>query len=193
MLLLQLGVLFGQMNRPPQGGGGGAAGGAMTLLCCGLEFVLIVGLLVVQILFLLNLSRCLDQCSRRNRTMEPGMVWLNLIPLFNLVWLFITVFRISESLQNEYDDRRLRSDDPDFGKMMGILYVVFSIIGCFPVNMVFQIIYWMKIANYKNQLMSSDRGGAEDDYDDAPRRRRRRDDDHSEDDEDRPRRRDEDD
>jgi hypothetical protein len=176
MLLLQLGFLIGQMNRQPQGGGG-AAGAGMSLLCCGLEFVLIAALVLVQILFLLNLSRCLDQCSRRNRTMEPGMVWLNLIPLFNIVWIFITVIRLSESLQNEYRSRGLHSDDPEFGKMMGILYGAFSVVGCFPVNLIFWIIYWMKISAYKNQLMTSGRGGPEDDFDDSPRRGRRDEDD----------------
>jgi hypothetical protein len=75
--------------------------------------------------------------------------------------------------------------------MMGILYAVFTVIGCFPINLVFQIIYWMKMVNYKNELMASGRGGAlEDDYDDDhPRRpRRRRDEDDEEDLDDRRRR-----
>jgi hypothetical protein len=64
--------------------GADAAGIAAVLLLfiCG---ILIVAL-VIGILFLLTLHRALDRCSPRNRTMEPGMVWLNLIPLFSMVW-----------------------------------------------------------------------------------------------------------
>ena len=66
---------------------------------------------------------------------------------------------------------------------MGILYGVCNL--CCPgVNLIFFIMYWMKIANYKNQLMSSPGGGGDDDdYDDRPRRPRR-----DEDEDDRPRR-----
>jgi hypothetical protein len=32
--------------------------------------------------------------------MEPGMVWLNLIPVLSLVWQFITVIRVAESLES---------------------------------------------------------------------------------------------
>ena len=123
--------------------------------------------------------------------MEPGMVWLNLIPLFSLVWMFITIIKISESLQKEYRDRGMRADDPEFGKMTGILYMVFSIIGCGPVGLVFFILYWVKIAGFKNQLMNSRSGGyLDDDDEDRPRRRtKRRNDDYEDDDR---RRRDED-
>jgi len=37
-----------------------------------------------------------------NRRLAPGLVWLQLIPLFNFVWIFIVVRRIADSLANEY-------------------------------------------------------------------------------------------
>ena len=185
MMMLQLGTLFAQAKGQQDDGAAGAMAG--LFLC--IYFVLIVALVVIQILFLLSMSKCLAQCSRRNRTMEPGQVWLNLIPFFNIVWMFITIIRISESLKNEYRSRGLRADDPEFGKMMGITYMVLSLISCFPINMIFQIIYWMKIAGFKNQLMSNKGGGGIDDDDDRPRRGGRRDDNFDDEDDDRPRRR----
>lgn len=187
MLLLQTAALFGQMNRQQQQAAPDAGAVAGMLVCYG---VLIVASIAIHIMFLLNLSRCLAQCSPRNRTMEPGQVWLNLIPLFGIVWMFITFIRISESLQNEYRSRGLRSDDPEFGKMTGILYMVLSLVGCGPIGLIFFIMYWMKISSYKKTLMSrrSGSGSDEDDYDDRPRRGGNlRDDDEDEDD--RPRRR----
>lgn len=192
MFLLQLGLMFAQVNRQQQGGGGGDAAGALGMCMC--YGVLIVIGLVIHGLFLFTLSKTLALCSPRNRTMEPGSVWLNLIPLFNLVWMFITIIKLSESLQNEYESRGLRSDDPDFGKMTGILYMVFNFI-CGLVALVFFILYWVKIAGYKKTLETRGRGGDfddRDDYDDRPRRRPRRDDEEDDrrDDDERPRRRD---
>jgi hypothetical protein len=193
MLLVHLGLLFGQVNRqpPPPQQGDPAAG---LLGCCCYGGVFVVALLV-HILFLSALSRCLAECSPRNRTMEPGMVWLNLIPLFGLAWIFVTIIKLAESLDHEYRSRRMRTEDPDFGKTMGITYAVLAIIGCGPVALIFFIIYWVKIAGYKNELVAHGRPGRYDEYDDfddRPRRRRPRDDDDEYDD-DRGRRRREDD
>jgi hypothetical protein len=191
MMLLQLAALFGQVNRQPPPPARDPAATAGILMCYGV--LLLIGI-IVHIFFLLTLSRCLAQCSPRNRTMEPGMVWLNLIPLFNLVWMFITIIKIAESLRNEYEDRGLRSDDPDFAQMTGILYMVFSFF-CGLVALIFFIMYWVKIANFKNQLMSNrGRGGYddEDDYDRPRRSRRRREADYDDDDYDDRRRRDDD-
>ena len=187
MMLLQAGPIFGQANRQQQAAGPDAGTMAGIFVCYG---VLIVIGIIINILFLLNLSRCLAQCSPRNRTMEPGQVWLNLIPLFGIVWMFITFIRISESLKNEYRTRGLRPDDPEFAKMTGILYMVLSLVGCGIIGLIFFIMYWVKIAGFKNELMNAKKGGGiEDDYDDRPRRGGGRRDEADEDDEDdRPRR-----
>jgi len=189
MMLLQAGPIFGQVRQQqPQGPDPGTMAG--IFICYG---VVIVVSIIINILFLLNISKCLAQCSPRNRTMEPGQVWLNFIPFFGVVWIFITFIRVSESLQNEYRERRMRSDDPDFGKMTGILYMVLSIV-CGPIGLIFFIMYWMKISKYKNELISNKRRGGSsaygDDEEDRPRRGgRRRDVEDDDDEDDRPRRR----
>jgi hypothetical protein len=138
-------------------------------------YVVLIGIgIAVQIFFLLSLSRCLQQVAPRNRQMEPGMVWLNLIPCFSLVWMILTIIRISDSLRDEYEDRGLRGDG-DFGRSMGIIYYVSQFV-CGPVALVFFIMYWVKIAGYTKELSGSGRRPGRDDYDDEedrPRRRRR--------------------
>jgi hypothetical protein len=173
--------MFAQVNQPGGKVGGGAdMAGVMGMCVC--YAVVLVAAITVQVFFLLTMSRALRECSPRNRTMEPGMVWLNFVPFLNIVWPIITVLRISESLQNEFRSRRLPSDDPDFGKMMGIIGYVCNFV-CPGVNAIFWIIYWVKIANYGKQLRE-DRGGGdrmEEDYDERPRRRRDRDEDRDDD------------
>ena len=114
--------------------------------------------------------------------MEPGMVWLLLIPCFGLIWQFIMIIRISESLDNEFYSRRWRRDG-DFGKSLGISYAVLNLLGFIPylgilcslAGIVCFIMYWVKIAGYSNQLASDNDpiDDYDDDYDDRPKRKRR--------------------
>lgn len=177
-------ILFAQQNKfgqQPAAGGGDAAAAIGIIVAYGVAIVIGV---FIQIMFLLSLSRCLAAVSPRNRKMEPGQVWLNLIPIFNYVWLILTILRIAESLQNEYESRGMRGDG-DYGKMMGIMYYV-SMFVCPCVTLILMIIYWVKIAGYTKELTTGGSGG-------GSRRSRARDDDEDEDDRPRRRRRDEDD
>jgi hypothetical protein len=129
-------------------------GGAMLLVIGALS---LVGL-AVAVFYLLTLQKCLNRVSPANRAMNPPMVWLNLIPLFNLVWGFITVLKIAESLVKEAQVRGLNMGDG--GKMLGLAYLILGICGIIPVlgvlcslgALVCWIMYWVKIAGYSNQL-----------------------------------------
>jgi hypothetical protein len=139
--------------------------------------------LVIAIFFLLTLSKALSRCRPANRTMEPGMVWLNFVPLLSLVWEFITVIRVAESLKNEYYDRGW-DDRGDFGKNLGLATCILNLLGIVPfigglfslAGLVCFVIYWVKVAGYSKEL--AERGGDyDDDFDDRPKKRRKRDDD----------------
>jgi hypothetical protein len=177
-------LLQRQFNNPPNQRGDAGVQLVTALFQCGFG---LVGL-VLLILMLVAWQNCLTQIRKRNRTMEPGQVWLNLIPCFNLVWLIMTVLKVSESLRNEYEDRGLRGDG-DYGRQMGILYYVLTLL-CGPVGWIFLLIYRSKIAAYTRELTHDDRGRDRDDGDDRPSRRPDRgDDDRDDRDDDRPSRR----
>ncbi len=100
-----------------------------------LLFVICAILLVclsVVVLFLVTLHRMLAKCRPENRTIEPGMVWLNLIPLFFLVWQFITVVRVSQTLQNEFYDRGWDRGGDDYGKSLGVTTCGLYMAGMIP-------------------------------------------------------------
>ena len=164
-------------NAPPGGAPPDPAFIAGALAFYGVA--LVVGI-TISIFFYLTLSRCLRQIKPRNRTMEPGQVWLNFIPLFGIVWLILTILKIAESLKNEYEDRGMRGDG-DYGKLMGILFYASNFV-CGCVTPIFLIIYWVKIAGYTKELKADDGSG-------SGRRSRDRDDDLTDDEDDRPRRR----
>jgi len=129
-----------------------------------LFIILFLALFIVpMVFFLLQLQKLLNNCAPQNRIMEPGMVWLNIIPLFGMVWIFFTVIKIRDSLKGEFASRNLESDDPEFGFMMGLIYAItgacsiIPFIGTFAAiaSIVFWIIYWIKMNKYCNILINN--------------------------------------
>jgi hypothetical protein len=184
-------MLFAQAVPPPPPAGPPAnldwiiAG---TFAFCGLFFLI---LLVVVVLFLRTLWIALSRCHPDNRTMSPGQVWLNLIPCFNIVWQFVTVLKVGDSLKQEFLDRRL-DEGGDYGKTLGLACILLFI-GANVVQQVGQevlgaaggdrivamalvgvswfmhigtlalfIIYWVKIAGFSRQLADDDQSFRDD-------------------------------
>ena len=119
-----------------------------------------VFILVPAIFYILTLQKALSQCSPASRTMEPGLVWLLLIPFVHLVFSFFVVLALSRSLANEFARRGIPNPDPQPGQSIGI---AMSICGCccvipllgYPAGLaclVLWIIYWVKIADYSRRL-----------------------------------------
>lgn len=129
---------------------------AGSMLAVSLVFV-VVGL-VVAILFLLALQKCLNRVSSANRTMNPGLVWLNLVPLLNLGWIFYTVIQVAASVVKEGQARSL--DVGDGGKTLGLTYGILMLCSFIPIlgilcglaALVCWIMYWVKIAGISNLL-----------------------------------------
>lgn len=121
--------------------------------------------LTILIFFLLNLMNALQQCAPQNQRMAPGLVWLLVIPFFSIVWLFFVVIRMSESLAAEYRSRNMTPQEERPGFQIGMAYAILGVaaniqylgipyIGqlCSVAGLVCFIIYWVKIAKYKNEL-----------------------------------------
>ena len=122
--------------------------------------LVVIGIALIPLIFFcLTLQKCLKRCSLQNRAMSPGMVWLLLIPLFNIVWQFIVVLKISESLAREFKLRNILSE-PEPGKSIGLAFCILYLCGIIPLlgilasiaGLVCWILYWVKIANYSAQI-----------------------------------------
>lgn len=171
--------------------------GAPVALIIGIFCGIVLVALIVTIFFLLTMSKALKRCRPRCRSMEPGMVWLMLVPLFNIVWQFFVVNRVTESIGREYRKRGW-SKSGDFGQSVGMAMCILSLTTWIPflgyltalAHFVCFIMFWVKIAGYSGELARTDDEDdeVEDDVDD----RRRNDDEEEEEeeeDDDRPRRR----
>jgi hypothetical protein len=125
-------------------------------------------LLVLEILFILNLHRTLERVSPQNRTMAPGLVWLQLVPLFGFFWFFYVVVKVRDSVRAEYQARGWPVGG-DFGLNIGIATGVLRLIASGASlassdrfvammlvlslgSLVCWIIYWARTAGFKNRL-----------------------------------------
>ena len=64
-------------------------------------------LLLPIIFYLLTLQKALSRCSPESRAMDPGSVWLQVVPFLNLVWHFFIVINVAKSLHAEFARRGL--------------------------------------------------------------------------------------
>lgn len=71
--------------------------------------VLYVLFLVAFIFFVNVQQQTLKAVREQNRSMEPGKVWLQLIPIFGLVWQFTVTKSIADSLRAELESRNKES------------------------------------------------------------------------------------
>lgn len=115
--------------------------------------------LVPGIFYTLTLQRALSRCAPETRAMEPGLVWLLYIPVFNLIWSFIVVNRISTSLRAEFQRRGIAGVDT--GRELGLAMSILACLGIIPIvgilaalaGIVCWIMYWAKIAGLSGQLV----------------------------------------
>ncbi|MFT3946289.1 MAG: hypothetical protein QM763_04875 [Agriterribacter sp.] len=119
--------------------------------------------LIPAIFFLLTLQKTLNAISPESRCMQPAHVWLLLIPVFNIVWIFITVTRIADSIKNECAGLNIPTAEsrPTYG--IGLVMSILWLCGIIPVigmiaslaGLICWIIYWVKVNDYKNIIISN--------------------------------------
>jgi hypothetical protein len=126
--------------------------------------VLALGVLGVMIFalvsYILTLSRALKKCSVTSLTLQPGTLWLLLIPIVNLVWHFFVVIGMAKTLGNEFRARNMPNVEQEPAKGIGIGMCVCGACSWIPILgiaadlafLVLWIMYWSKIAGYSRML-----------------------------------------
>lgn len=130
----------------------------LSALAGGLFFIFLIWL-IPTVFFLLTLQKALNRVAPERRTMNPPMVWLALIPLFNLVWNFMIVTALSKSLDAELTSRNI-PHEAEPGKLIGLIWAGLGVACLIPgLNviaglplLVLWIIYWVKIAGFSAKL-----------------------------------------
>lgn len=126
-------------------------------------FFLLLILLIPTIFYLLALQRALEAVSIENRKMPPGQVWLSLIPLFNLVWMFIVVNRIAESFSAECSLLNIPTAEANPTQGIGTTKNILRLCTMIPLlgilagigYLVCWIMHWVKVNEYKKLILSN--------------------------------------
>lgn len=125
--------------------------------------------LIPYLFYLTQLQKLLRRVSPDLQKAKPEQIWLLLIPGFRLVWSFMLVTRIGDSLRDEHERRGILEFDtrPGFaiGIAMSCLSVLFRlllwsdyylIIGLVAIALLScWIVYWVKMASLTTQLVNT--------------------------------------
>jgi len=79
--------------------------------------------LIPLVFYILTLQKALNKCAPENRAMQPGMLWLLLVPLVNIVWSFFVVLNMAKSLGAEFQKRGI-AEEVEPGKKLGLIMCV---------------------------------------------------------------------
>jgi hypothetical protein len=126
--------------------------------------------ILIKSLFAIAIIKTLNEISEKNRKIVPGLVWLLVIPGFNVIWNFFVALRLSQSLKDELDERNFEV------KVKPTLFIglSYAIVWSSPLfippskdvqhNLIYGVIgiaailtfvqYWMKINWYKQVLQN---------------------------------------
>jgi len=115
--------------------------------------------LLPAIFYILTIQKALNRCAPENRAMAPGMAWLLLVPLVNIVWQFFVVINVAKSLGSEFQKRGI-AEEPEPGKKLGLIMCILACCGIIPLlgilcslgALVCWILYWIKIAGFSSKL-----------------------------------------
>lgn len=126
----------------------------VTALLVGLGIALAINILICALVY-----GCFKRIPLEHRKMEPGLVWLLLVPLVPLVWNFFVFLRLPESFASYFRSVG-RTDVGDCGRGLGLWYAicaVAAIVPCVnyaagPAALVLLIIFLVKVMGLKKQI-----------------------------------------
>lgn len=117
-------------------------------------------LIVAATFYLKAISKLFQTISVPNRKMNPRLIWLTLIPVFNIVWHFILFHKITQSIEAElYSRKTFQRKQPLYnaGLMTSVSYLLFAGTFFLPVMRFWVLLlflsswisYWRKIVEYR--------------------------------------------
>ncbi len=130
-------------------------GGAWLLMA----FVAIAISIAISIVIILIVQSFYKRIPAEHRKMEPGMVWLLLIPCFGTVWNFFVFLKLSDSFKSYFDSQGI-TDVGDCVRTLSLVYciaTVLCVIPCLnyiaaPAALVLLIVTLVKFNDLKNRI-----------------------------------------
>lgn len=109
--------------------------------------------------YLRSLSRLLKVIQPGNRRLEPGLVWIGMIPGVNLLWPFVMNPLICSSVKKEMESRGI-DEYGDYGMALGIISPLLAFGGFVPyvgrlinvAGLITWCLFWVKMNEYRKRL-----------------------------------------
>src|SRR6056297_120920 len=139
------------MNSDPD-----AIGIALALLIYGFAFLIGIGISALISYFLYRAAAALPE---NQRLVSPGMAFLLMIPLFNLIWVFIYTSNLSKSYQNVFSQQMDGTDD--CGEKLGMWWGICGLLSFVPcvnffsgiAGLIVMIMYLIKVSECRSRFM----------------------------------------
>ena len=136
------------------------AGLPFIAILIGLVVGLAIGIAIMAVIAWLFIGHY-KVISAEHRKMEPGKVWLLVIPLFNLYWIFPVMLGLSDSYKAAFAAKG-RTDVGDCARQLGLfacIAYVCSVVPCVqylaaPAALVLLIIYLVKASELRTKLLA---------------------------------------
>ncbi len=137
---------------------GAPEAGILALIFGVLVGFLVIGLIINAVICYF-ISTWLKKVPAQHRKMEPGMVWLLMIPCFPIVWNFFVFQRVPDSFKSYFDSVG-RTDVGDCGKGIGLAYAICAACSIIPLvqyiagpaTLVLMILNLIKINELKSKI-----------------------------------------
>jgi hypothetical protein len=115
--------------------------------------------LIIDIVVCFFLYKIFNRVPVQYRVMEPGLVWLLIIPCFNLVWNFFVFIRLSRSLKRYFNSVGNQTV-ADCGEGLGLGYSICEVARLIPcvgilvwiAAVVLVILYLIKVNQLSEQI-----------------------------------------
>ena len=121
--------------------------------------LLIIIPFVTFIFYIRAISKTIKAIDPEYRTQSPGMAWLLLIPIFNVIWFFFLLKSIKTGFLRMHENKRI-SQPIDTGYTYGIamgccwaaIFIPKLIFVALIPMFVFSILHWTKLSNARRRL-----------------------------------------
>ncbi len=114
---------------------------------------------VTFVFYIRAISKTIKAIDPEYRTQSPGMAWLLLIPVFNVIWFFFLLKSIKTGFLRMYENKKISQPIDTgytYGIAMGCCWAAIFIpklifIALIPM-FVFSILHWTKLNNARKRI-----------------------------------------
>ncbi len=133
----------------------------LIIIGIAVAFSLLVNLVMYGVAAFI-LSTCFRAIPDEHRQMQPGMVWLLLIPCFPVIWNFFVFLKLSKSFKSYFAAQGVEDVD-DCAEKIGLWFAICVIGGMIPcvqyiagpAALVLLIIYLVKAVGLKKRIQGA--------------------------------------